>query len=120
MGDCMSVREKIEKALDTLCYRTSELNKRTLLDVLEHTISYQRNCVVEISMNSIHTFVSTDQGTTKKAIESRLNRCKVDFIMSLPTGDIWTLFGVEKYNDLKSITEHQFVMAVSRYVVSKW
>lgn len=120
MRDCMSVREKIENALDKLCYRTTDLNKQTLLDVLEHTTCYQTNSAVDVPMNRLHEWVSVQRDTSKKAIESRLNRCKVDFIMSLPTGDIWTLFGVEKYQDLRSITEHQFVMAVSKYVVSKW
>lgn len=120
MRDCMSVREKIENALDKLCYRTTDLNKQTLLDALEHTTSYQTNSVADIPMNRIHTYVSTQRGVTKKAIESRLNRCKKDVILYSPIDTLNNVFGTDEVNELLDMTEHDFIMSVSKYVVSKW
>ena len=119
-NSCMSVREKIQKGLGNLCYITTELNNKTLLDALEHTTCYQTNSVVDLPMNRIHTYVSTQQGVTKKAIESRLNRCKKDFILYLPVDALNNVFGTDEVNQLLHMTEHDFIMAVSTYVVNNW
>lgn len=120
-NDCVSVRVLIEDALDTLCYQTTPLNRDTLVDALEHTTCYQTDSVVDIPMNRIHGYICQyREGTTKKAIESRLNRCKRDFINSLTTGDKWKVFGIDKQGELYNMTEHEFIMYVSAYVVKHW